>query len=108
MPEPLPSQPTVRKNYPAAGVLLILGSVLSTCSGGHVADNPAPINLIILFAGMIGAVLAFAGTANKTRIFLSSLALLGTLLLAFMSPGHWMLGEFPLFDIGAVLLLLMG
>ena len=97
-----------KKNYPAAGVLLIFGSLLSTCSGGHVADNPAPINLIILVAGIVAAGLAFAGAARRTRISLAVLAVVGTLLMAVTARGRWMFGGVPLFDIGAVLALFIG
>jgi hypothetical protein len=98
-----------RKSQPAAGVLLILGSLLSTVSGGHDPGHLAPINVIILIAGTVGAGLDFAGAARKTRIFSAALAFAGTLLVALTARGHYMLGHaLALFDIGAVLTLLIG
>lgn len=65
--------------------------------------------MIILIAGTVGAGLDFAGAARKTRIFSAALAFAGTLLVALTARGHYMLGHaLALFDIGAVLTLLIG
>jgi hypothetical protein len=101
-----PAEPRDRR--PAGGIFLILGTLLSFLVGGGDPGHPAPINWIILFTGLFGAGLAFAGRERRARSWCGAIALLGTILKTFSSEYHWMRGGVPLFDIGAVLALLVG